>query len=124
MVFLMPAVETLHDLKEMLLRKMYLGSMHINRIAYRLHVVFPKKCLLVMGGFFSEQVIQLYVELVETSTTTAGTGPSNSGHDGGNLITTDPIQFATPGDRTGDESKSNEDYLTDIDEGSCVQVDE
>ncbi|MED6170156.1 hypothetical protein PIB30_028134 [Stylosanthes scabra] len=59
------------------------------------------------------------IRIVDTSTSIPCDGPSNLGHDRGNATIAEPIQFAAPPERIGDESESDEDYVADTDEGNC-----
>ncbi|MED6114400.1 hypothetical protein PIB30_079875 [Stylosanthes scabra] len=64
----------------------------------------------------SDQVMHLYVQLLETRTTTPRAGPSHSGLAGDTPMAADPVDV--PPEQTGEESESGEEDAGDTDGGS------
>ncbi|MED6172231.1 hypothetical protein PIB30_048084 [Stylosanthes scabra] len=139
-VFMMWPVETLSDQKKTVLRNMRLPKhTPILRMAYKFLAMLPYRscCYIVFwlsndehvramfashGRILTDQVMQLYVQILDTWTATLRVGPSDLAPEVDALMTADPVDVVLPPENTGesdhfhtlDVDAMEEERLTDI----------
>ncbi|MED6138168.1 hypothetical protein PIB30_071693 [Stylosanthes scabra] len=130
-VFQMQPINTLEELKFVILRNMgAVGSMLVRRVAYRLLNLFPPNqfkfkifwvdsdahvCAMfeLRRRYGSRDVMELLTEMQTVNVDAGGSTSSSRGRPG--AIIAAPIQFANP--EVGDDD-SDEDFVTNTDESS------
>ncbi|MED6114746.1 hypothetical protein PIB30_083497 [Stylosanthes scabra] len=133
-VFQMQPVNTLEELKCVLLRNMgAAGAMSVRLVAYRLLNLFPpnqfkfkifwvdsdthvRAMLELHRRYGSREVMKLLTEMETVNVDAAG--PSSSSQGGPGAIIAAPIRIATSEGGEGDDDDSDEDFVGNTDESS------